>query len=175
MFILASHLSNLPIIALQNSAIVANVGDLIIDPTKLELMALYAKQPGWRGQEAVLMVRDIREIAREGLVVDSLEDIEDVSEIVRLKELVEHPFKLMGIKVASESGSNLGHVEDASIDTETYQVDKLYVRPSLLRNFLLNNLVINRKQIVSVTDKEIVVRDATVAKTKLAGRPVPEV
>jgi sporulation protein YlmC with PRC-barrel domain len=171
MYVLATHLKNLPIIALRNGAIVAHAGELLIDYTKLELVAVYAQFPGWRGKQAVIMARDIREIAREGMVVDSLEDIEDISEIVRLNDIVEQKFNIIGIKVVNESGNNLGHVDDVSIEAADNTIQKLYVKPSLLRNLLINNLVIDRSQVVNVTPKEITVRDATVPKAKLAATP----
>ncbi len=168
MFIMASHFKNLPIISLRNAQIVARAGDLIINPKELEVAAVHVKFGGWGSHKAVIMTRDIREVAREGMVVDSLEDIEDVSEIVRLQDLLHSKFRLFGVLVVSEGGQNLGHVEDFALDSDNFKVQKLYVKPSLL-----NNLVIDRKQVVEVTQKKITVRDATVPKPKLGVRPAP--
>lgn len=169
---MASHLNNLPIISLRNGYVVARTGKPIVNQTKLEMVAVYCQTGGWRKTKAVIMARDIREVAREGLVIDSLEDIEDVEEIVRLKTVIEQRFEPIGVNVVTEAGSNLGKVEDFTLNVKTFQIQKLYVKQSLLKNLLLNNLVIDRAQITDVTSKQITVRDATVPKAGLAAHPV---
>ena len=146
----------------------------MVSPDNLEVIAVYCHSSGWRKNTAIIMVRDIREIAREGIIVDSLEDIEEVGEVVRLKELVERKFQLAGTLVETESGQELGKVEDYTVSDHNYLIQKLYLKQSLLKNLLLNNLIIDRTQVVSVTDKKIIVRDATVPKPKLGTQPVPK-
>ena len=176
MFILASQLKDHPIISLQNGQVVAVAGDLLIDSATLTVAAVYCHSGGWKKETNVLMMRDVRQVAREGLVIDSLEDIEDVAEIVRLKVIIESGFRLMGIAVINESGDHLGHVEDFTVHLESYKVQKLYLKQSLLKNLLLNNLVIDRSNILEVTNQHIVVRDATVPipKIGISTAPTPD-
>ncbi len=164
MYILASSLKNLPIISLLNGQIVSAVAEPIINPDALELVAVYCQNGFWRKRSSVIMARDIREVAKEGLVIDSLEDIEDASEIVRLKAVIEQHYSPDGAEVVTQSGDKLGKVEDYAIETTGYRIHKLYLKQSLLKNLLLNNLVIDRSQIVDVTPKTIVVKDATISK-----------
>ncbi len=178
MYVLASHIKNLPVISLLNGQIVATAGTPIVSRDRLELMAVYCFMGTgmtlWRKNTTVIMTRDIREIAREGLVIDSLEDIEDVAEIVRLKDVVNQKFNPVGLTVVNESGQQLGKVEDFTINLESYKLQKLYVKQSLMKNLLLNSLVIDRAQIVDVTNKIITVRDAIIPKTGLVTQPIPE-
>jgi uncharacterized protein YrrD len=174
MYILASHLKNLPILSLRNGYPVAHVTEPVIDRDKLSIVAVYCRESRWKQTQTVIMVRDIREIAREGLVIDSLEDIEEVDEIVRLKSIINQKFKLVGVNVVTEAGDSLGKVEDFTVNVKNFDIQKLYVKQSVLKNLLLNNLVIDRVQIIEITDKQITVRDAKIPKAGLAPAAIPE-
>ncbi|MBW3538194.1 hypothetical protein KY386_01740 [Candidatus Parcubacteria bacterium] len=175
MYILASHLDGLPILSLRNGQPVALAGQTVIDPDKLEVVAVYCQSGSgpWRKNTAVILARDIREVAREGIVIDSLEDIEEVSEIVRLKAVIDKHFQPKGAPVMTESGHQLGKVEDYTINVKSFLIQKLYVRQSIIKNLLLNNLVIDRSQVVQVTPQGIVVRDASVKDKRPALSPRP--
>jgi uncharacterized protein YrrD len=164
MYVLASSLKHLPVISLHNSQIVSSVTEPIVNPDNLEVVAVYCQSGFWRKRDSVIMTRDIREIAREGLVIDSLEDIEDASEIIRLKRIIEKQYNPIGAYVITESQAKLGKVEDFTIETSGYRIQKLYLKQSLLKNLLLNSLIIDRSQIVDVTPTAIVVKDATLSQ-----------
>lgn len=164
MFALVSNAKNLDIISLQTGQVVGRLGEPIINPDKLEIMAFFVYSGWLKHQQSVLLTRDVRELAQNAVLIDSFEEIEDAGEIVRLKEVLEGNFKLLGIQVVNESGLKLGRVEDYTFDLASYKISKLYVKQSIMRNFLLNNLIIDRNQIIDITPKKIVVRDATVKK-----------
>ncbi len=164
MYVLASSLHNLPIISLLNGQIVSTVQEPVVNPDNLEIVAVFCGSNTWRKRTSVIMARDIREIAREGLVIDSLDDIEDPSEIVRLKTVIDKQYKPVGASVMTQSGTKLGKVDDFAIDTLSYKIQKLYLKQSLLKNLLLNNLVVDRAQIIDVTPQTIIVKDAIITK-----------
>ena len=179
MYILASSMSNLPILSLHTGQTIGVVDAPVINPDNLQIVALYCGSGPWRKRTSVIMTRDIREIAREGLVIDSLEDIEDASEIVRLGSIVEQNYNPIGMPVVTQTGDQLGKIEDYTVDVADYRIQKLYLKQSLLKNLLLNNIVVDRSQIVDVTPRAIIVRDATAAANEsnlpnLAPQPLPQ-
>jgi sporulation protein YlmC with PRC-barrel domain len=163
MLVLASQIQDSPILSIRNGHPVAMAGSMLINADKLEIAALFCKSPGWRGQDHVLLLRDIREYSRSGIIIDSLEDIEDIGEIVRLGDIVERNYQVIGKHVVTESGTKLGKVEDYSVDTLSNAIQKLYVKPSLLKNLMVNNLVIDRVHIIKTEDDRIIVSDASLA------------
>lgn len=175
MYALVNQLQNLPIISLQTGQPVATATRPIINPDKLELVAFYCSFKRWqRNQAAVLLVKDIRQIAAEGIVIDSVDEIEDPNDIIRLKAVINQHFHLSGLLVANESGIRLGRVEEYTVNLQTFQIQKLYLKQSLLKNLLLDNLVIDRSQIIDISPKQIIVRDATVKKTILSPKTTPQ-
>lgn len=161
MLILASQIQDAPILSIRNGHPVAIAGKMLVNADKLEVAALFCKSPGWRGDNHVLLLRDIREYSRSGIIIDSLEDIEDIGEIIRLGDIVERNYQVNGKPVISESGTKLGRVEDFSVETIGNKIEKLYIKPSLLKNLMVNNLVVDRKHIIKAEDNQIIVSDAS--------------
>ncbi len=174
MYVLGKQLQDLPIISLQTGQTVARSGKPIIDPDKLEIQAFYCLSGLVVQSMAVLLVRDIRQLGRDGILIDSLEEIEDATEIVRLADLIRQRFSPIGLPVLNESGIRLGKVEEYTVKLDGYQIQKLYLKQSVLKNLLLNSLVVDRSQIMEVTVKQIVVRDATVKEPLLGPQPVTQ-
>ncbi len=177
MLILASQIQDTPILSIRNGHPVALAGNMLINADKLEVAAIFCKSPGWRGQDHVLLLRDIREYSRSGIIIDSLEDIEDIGEIVRLGDVVERNYQINGKPVVTESGHKLGKVEDYSVETISNTIQKIYIKPSLLKNLMVNNLVVDRTNILKADDDQIIVSDAslkTPAKAEATPAPMPQ-
>ncbi len=175
MLLLASQIDGAPILSIRNGHTVAMAGSMLIDADQFKVAALFCKSGGWRGDSHVLLLRDIREYSRAGVIIDSLEDIEDIAEIVRLGGLVERNYQLLDKLVVAEGGTKLGKVEDYSIDTLSNDIQKLYIKTSLLRNLMVNNVVIDRSMIVAFDDKQVVVSDASLTTpAKVDAAPLPQ-
>lgn len=175
MLILASQVQDAPILSIRNGHMVAVAGSMLINADKLEVAALFCKSPGWRGEKHVLLLRDIREYSRSGIIIDSLEDIEDIGEIVRLGDVVDRNYQLNGKPVVTESGHNLGKVEDYSVDSISNLIQKIYIKPSLLKNLMVNNLVVDRINIIKADDDSVIVSDASLkAPVKVEAAPMPQ-
>lgn len=173
MYTLASKLSGLPVMSLQTGETVAIISAPIIDPSHLTLIAYRCEGPD-HGQILVLMVRDIRQMALDCVIVDSEEELAEASDIIRVKTLIDQNFTPMNKPVATELGRRLGKVEDYTLNLEANHVQKLYVKPPIWRAWLSSNLVIDRTQIIDVTSHQITVRDATIKATLMQHEPMPE-
>jgi sporulation protein YlmC with PRC-barrel domain len=172
MYVLGKQLQDLPIVSLQTGQTIAHTGRPIIDPDRLEIQAFYCTAGRLLKNSAVLLVRDIRQLGRDGLLIDSFEEIEDAGDIVRLADLIKQHFSPLGLPVVNESGIRLGKVEEYTVNIENYQIQKLYLKQSLLKNLLMNSLVVDRSQIMEVTARQILVRDASIKEPLLGPQPV---
>ncbi len=173
MYVLASQLKNLPIMSLQTGQPIATIDAPVVNPANLEIMALRCGVGRLRRKESVILMRDIRQFASDCVIIDSFDDIEDVDEIVRLRDISEQAFDPIDKSVVNESGHRLGKVEDYTINLKTYMVQKLYVHQSLMKSILYNSLVIDRVQIIDVGPRQFTVRDATVKEPLLSTKVIP--
>lgn len=172
MQILLGQLANLPVISLQTGQPVAYLADPIINPVNLELMAFKLMARRNQMPTSVLLVRDIRQLSPDGALIDSEDELEDSNDIIRLKEVINGRFRLLGTMVLTESGTKLGRVENYTINADNSLVQKLHVKQSLLRHLMTSNLIIDRQQIVDVSPMAIVVRDADIKEPAMNAQPV---
>ena len=159
MLFLKERLENVPIMSLQTGAQIAQTGEFVIDPRQLKIVAFYCEGPRLDVSPAILNVSDIREIGSLGIIVDSADVLMSPEDLVRLKEVLDYHFNLMNKQVITESGQKLGTVNDYTLDSTTLYVVKLHVRPSIWQAWKTTELMIDRQQIVQVTDDEVVVKD----------------
>lgn len=179
MYAIVSQLKNLPIVSLQTGQTVATTAEPLINPDNLEVLAMWtqpagpAYRSGRRGsQPAVVLMRDIRQLATNAVLIDHEGAIGDPAEIVRLAPILEQKFHLPGCAVVSQSGQRLGKVEDYTINLQTHLLQKLYVRRPFYASFIRQDLIIDRGQIIDVKPGKVTVADSTIKKPALAVKSV---
>ena len=134
----------------------------IVDPRRLNIVAFYCEGPLIDFSPAILHTTDIREFSSIGLIVDSADNLMPPDDLVRLKEIMDYHFDLEGKQVVEEGGHKLGKVGGYTVDSESFYIVKLHVRPTFLQSLGRAELLIDRTQIREINDKQIVVRRATV-------------
>lgn len=162
MLLLRDRLLNLPIMSLQTGTQVGTVIRHIIDPRRLNIIAFYCEGPLIDFNPAILHVSDIRELGSLGFIVDSSDNIMSPDGLVRLEEILEYKFELEDKQVVQEDGSKLGKITNYTVDSESFYIVKLHVKPTLLRSLGHAELLIDRTQISEINDKHIVVRNPDV-------------
>jgi hypothetical protein len=143
----------------------------VINPHNLKILGWWCETPG--NQKQVLLAEDVREVMPNGLAVNNEEALSDTSDLVRHKEILDINFELMDKPVRTKR-QKLGKVSDFSYNEGLF-VQKLYVARPLRKVFTSEDtLVIDREQIIEVTDKYILVRDTEIkaAADEMAGAAV---
>jgi sporulation protein YlmC with PRC-barrel domain len=168
MLLQKESLEGAPVMSLQTGAPIAQTSQIIIDPRELKVVGFYCAGPRLDVQPAILNVSDIREMSDIGLIVDSADVLMSPDDLVRLKEVLNFNFTLDNKQVVTNSGNKVGKVITYTLDNTTLFIVKLHVRPTGLRAFKTTELLIDRTQIVQVTDDEVIVKDAKVKKKATA-------
>jgi len=129
----------------------------IINPNNLKIEGFYCTSGGRK--QSVLLYQDIRDVLPQGVVVNDADALTDPTELVRLKDLMELNFDLMGKHVVTVDKDKVGKVTDYATEIETMFVQKLYVSQSLFKSFATGNLGVDRSQIVEITKDKVVIND----------------
>lgn len=165
MLILNKALINTPVMSLQTGGQLGATSGCIIDPRKMQVVALYVGGPRIH-EESVLHTADIREVGPLGLIVNDADDIMPIDEgLVRLQEVMAMNFSLIDKLVIDDTKKKLGKVIEYTVDSESFVIRKLHVGQSLLKNISNSSLLIDRSQIIEITDKAIIVRSASIPET----------
>lgn len=166
MLINNSRLVGCPILSLHIGGQIARVVETIVDPDSLKIIACRVDGP-LVGREVgeILPIVSVREFSRLGMIVDSADEFVEAEDIVRIKDLIELNFSLVGLKAETKKGHKLGKVSDFTIEPESWQVQQLIVQRPMIQSFLDPELTIARSQIAEINDYKVIVKDNN-AKSK---------
>ena len=165
---LSTSLRNQPVLSLRSGSPIAVALEPIINPHNLKILGWWCKLPG--GKQQVLLADNVREIMPTGLAVNDEADLTDQQDLVRHKDILNIRFQLLDKPVKTKR-QKLGKVSDYSYNDGLF-IQKLYVARSLVKVFAAEDtLLIDRTQILEVTDHYILVRDTDIKVTdeELAG------
>jgi uncharacterized protein YrrD len=154
---LSGMLINRPVMSLRTGTQVGTTVAPIINPNNLKIEGFYCTSGGRK--QSVLLYQDIRDVLPQGVVVNDADALTDPTELVRLKDLMELNFDLMGKHVVTVDKDKVGKVTDYATEIETMFVQKLYVSQSLFKSFATGNLGVDRSQIVEITKDKVVIND----------------
>jgi sporulation protein YlmC with PRC-barrel domain len=155
MLIFGTKLDEVALFSIRSAGRIGTASNPIINPHNLHIDGFYAEAMN-RQYVGVIVDLDIREFSFKGIIIDDHEDINDPEDLVRLKNVINLGFVLIGKDVYANT-TKVGKVKDYSLDTKSLYVQKLYVKPTLLKSFGTDELVFDRKSIIEVTDSKIVV------------------
>jgi sporulation protein YlmC with PRC-barrel domain len=165
---LSESLLNRPVMSLRTGQPVATAIAPIINPNNLKIEGFYCVD-SFDKQHLVLLYQDIRDIIAQGFVVDDHDVLTPPEELVRLKEIMDIDFKLIGKPVVTTSKEHVGKVSDYATEIETMYIQKLYVSQNMFKSLTGGNLGVDRNQINEITDKKIIINELLKGTPAAAG------
>lgn len=154
----ASLLNDKSVLSLRTGTPVATITAPIFNPNNLKIEGFYC-QDRFDKKELVLLYQDIREMLKDGYVVNDHDVLAEPGELVRLKDILKIQFELIGKQVETISKHKVGKVSDYAVETETMYVQKIYVAQSILKSLTGGSLSIDRNQINEITNRRIIIND----------------
>jgi uncharacterized protein YrrD len=158
MLVLSSRFNATPILSLQTGTRIAQTVRALVDPTNLSINAFEVEGPMLVEQPSFLRVNEIREIGSLGMIVDGSDELVGLDDVIKLRKLYDLSFDLIGMPVITEQKQKLGKVEEYTVDSDSFVIQQLRIKRGLLRGITDTGLLINRSQVISITDNEIIVQ-----------------
>lgn len=146
------------VLSLRSFAPIGYIADIVVDPKNLHIEAFYVRVD--QKTHLLLLAQDVRELLPRGCVVNDLNDLSPAEDLIRLQPLLKLNFILLGKPVYAGT-KKVGKVTNYSADDKGLFVQKLYVQPPLLQSFIVSELTIDRRAIIEVTSKKILIADDT--------------
>lgn len=144
--------------SLRTGSAIASIVGPIINPNNLKIEGFYC-QDRFNKQLLVLLYQDIRDLLPQGYVVNDHDVLVEPGELVRLKEVLDLDFELIGKQVVTTSKQRIGKVSDYATETETMLIQKIYVAQSLMKSLTGGSLSVDRSQVNEVTPKRLIIND----------------
>jgi sporulation protein YlmC with PRC-barrel domain len=155
---LSSMLTNRPVLSLRVGSPIATTLGPIINPNNLKVEGFYCQEERSRRQR-VLLDQDIRDIIPQGIIVNDQDALSDADELVRLHDIINLGFDVIGKMVMTTSKEKIGKVNDYAVEVDGLYIQKLYITRSLFKSLNSSSLGIDRTQIVEITDHAIIIND----------------
>ncbi len=160
MLISGSRLVSCPVLSLHVGGEIARVAEPIVDPNSLKIIGFKLEGKMIRDDVGdVLPIESVREFSRMGMIVDSIDEFVQGDEIIKIKNVLELNFNLVGLKVVTRQKTKLGKVLDYTVDAEAWYIQQIIVQRPAIKAFFDPELIIPRKQIIEVDDYQVVVKD----------------
>jgi hypothetical protein len=154
----SSLLTNKSVLSLRVGSPIASITAPIINPNNLKIEGFYC-QDRYNKQELVLLYQDIRDMLPQGYVVNDHDVLVEPEELVRLREVLDMNFSLIGKPIETISKEKVGKVSDYATETETMYIQKIYAAQSILKSLSGGSLSIDRTQINEVTPQKIIINE----------------
>ncbi len=158
MLIPHENLLHKPVMSLQTGVELARTKDILIDPRTLTVVAYELEGRMLDAHPSFLRIEEIREYGALGFIVDSSDEFVGLDDVLKLKEIYEFNFSLIGLDVAEQKGSKLGKVHAYAVDGSAYAVQQLMVKRPLLKSFTETELIVHRSQVIEVNNSRVLVR-----------------
>jgi sporulation protein YlmC with PRC-barrel domain len=170
MLVYNSRLIGTSVLSVQASGPIGRIISSIIDPDNLQIIAFRLEGPGVDRRQNILDTRSIREYSKYGMVIDTADELMADGEVVRISEVLGLNFNLIGLKVETKKGSNLGKVIDFTLTPDDFVTQQLIVKRPAIKSFIDPELTIPRQEIIEVTDYKIIVKNEEKVIKKLAAK-----
>ncbi|MEI6755660.1 MAG: hypothetical protein WCK80_01435 [bacterium] len=155
---LSATLINKNILSLRTGEVIASVTAPIFNPNNLKVEGFYC-QDKFSKKELILVYQDIRDIVPKGYVVNDFDVLVEAEDLVRLKDVLELNYQILGKTVQTTSKKKIGKVVDYATEMETMFVQKIYVGQSIIKSFNGGSLSIDRSQVNEITPSKIIIND----------------
>ncbi|MBR0430958.1 hypothetical protein IJJ05_01550 [Candidatus Saccharibacteria bacterium] len=160
MLIYASRLLGAPILSVQAGGAIGYVSEPIVDPDNLKIIAFRVDGPLLKKSNTnILDISSVREYSNYGLVIDSIEELVEKNDVIKIKKIIDLNFNLINLKVETKKGSHLGKVSDYTITSEDFIVQQIIVKRPIMKSLIDPELTISKKEIVEITDYKIIIKD----------------
>ncbi|MGE5299071.1 MAG: PRC-barrel domain-containing protein [Acidobacteriota bacterium] len=158
MILLGSALTNAPIMGIQTGSEIARTKRAVIDPGTLAVLAYEVAGASLDNSAPnLLRVADVREFSDLGFIVDSSDEFIHPDDVMKLKDVYDRHFSLLGMPVIDEKRHKLGKIIDFTLETGGFIIQQLTVRRPLLKSLNDTELLIHRSQIIEINNDAIVV------------------
>lgn len=166
---LSDRLLNRPVLSLRTGSVVATAITPIINPDNLKIEGFYCQDSRNKAQ-LILLCQDIREIIKRGYVIDDHDVLAEADELVRLKEVLDINYQIVGKQVVTTSKEKVGKVTDYAVEVGSMTIQKIYVAQSLMKSLTGGSLSVDRSQVNEITPKRIIINE--LAKKAPATAPI---
>ena len=164
MLILNSKIAKTPVMGLQTGSQLAVIGEPVINPANLQIIAYSLENNSYSNEEMFVRIDEIRELSRLGFIIDSGEDFILPNDVIKIKDILDLDFHLIGMKVVDEKNNHIGKVVDFTMSLLNFSVQQIIIKRPFFKSLNNPELIVHRSQITKIDDEKITIHSETEEK-----------
>lgn len=135
---------------------VGKVEDLVLDRQGSRVLGILVDEAGWFKEAKVVPWPLFRVIGLDVVIIDNEESVKKASEVPEMSEVLEAGHVLLGARVATTDGRELGKIEEFYFDPETGTVKGFELSGGKGRSFLPTPAGFQAGEDVALVDPSVV-------------------
>jgi uncharacterized protein YrrD len=128
-----SEVLNLPVICANDGKKAGFVKEIIFCPVNREVKAFILEHKGLDIKKRVVLFKDVLNLGKDAVIVDNHSCISEMGRAVYLNTFRDEG-GILGLKIYSKSGDDLGVVKDVIFDWKTGRIEGVEVSDGLLQD-----------------------------------------
>lgn len=169
MLVRNTQLNHTAIMGLQTGTELARTTRPIIDPRTLAIVAYEVDGPLLDVRPSLLRIAEVRELSDIGMIIDSSDEFIATDDVIKIKQVMDLNFSLVGLAVVDDKKQKLGKVDGYTVEMGSFVIQQINVRRPIFKSLNDPELLIHRSQIIEINDTTITVKSTT----KEAYDPIP--
>lgn len=155
----SQQFKSLSVVSLDEGREIGRIRDLVINPQASEVAAIIVQRRGLFGEQKVIPYARVVSVGNNALTVQKMANAERITSLPQILGLVKEDVRLKGVRVISEAGAALGHVEEFYVDTETGKITAFEVSGGLGEGILKGRAVLPANEVRTIGKDILIVRD----------------
>lgn len=158
----AHDIIGLPLISVGEAKELGQIREILIDPSEARVKYLMIMDDKWYFGAKIVPFNRILSIGQDAITVGNAEDVQMLPEVQDAIELVEKDIKIVGSRVFTEKGENMGMVLEYYINSDDGQIIRYELEG------VNGPIIMEKPEIISFGAKTLVVKEAIVGKEEKA-------
>jgi uncharacterized protein YrrD len=126
----------LPVMTRDTGENVGKVQDLLLDRQGSRVLGILVDEAGWFREARVVAWPSLRAVGLDAVIIDGEASVKKASEVPEMSEVLDRGNVLIGARVETTEGRELGKIEDFFFDPETGIVKGFELSGGKGRSFL---------------------------------------
>lgn len=165
---------SLPIISLKEGQQIGYVRNLVVNPKTKSLAALVIDPAGFFKEQRIIPYNRVVSVGENAITVSTESQVEKAASLPDILDLLKDKAAIIGIKVVTETGKNLGFVEEFYIDSQNGRIVNLEISEGRIEGIFGSKALLKADLIVTIGPHAIIVSQETESKLEIYNKGLNE-
>lgn len=152
----SKQLTGLGIVELDNGIIIGKIDTVIFYPGVKNLLGFSVSCGKWIKRKKVLNIKNVVNIGKHAVMVKNENVLTEISSCPDINEAMKEKTRVFGLIVMTDTGEELGYIEDIIIDESNYTIEGYVLSDGIFED------IFNGKSIVPFAEEMIFGKDTVI-------------